>query len=243
MNQALGDKLRAAREAKGQTIEQLSSITKLNQEFIVALESGRWDLLPGHIYLKPFTKTCAEALDLDFKELYKIIDGDIASMEQTQILPTPVIDQKKKFDYRFPVIAVGVLAVVAVIILIVNSKQSNKPGVDQAKVVPAKGYTIKKEIKWQRPWEEPPADLVSFNRNRLRLEISDVVRVRVIAGKDTLCNEYLQAGTTKTFTSLNQFVVTLGRNDCVIGYFDGIKIPGIGVSSQSLYNFKVGTII
>jgi cytoskeletal protein RodZ len=83
--ESLGAKLRAAREARELTVDQLSALTKINPAFIDALETGRWDLLPGRVYLKPFVKICGEALNLDVSELYGNIDG-----------LTP--EDKKKYD-------------------------------------------------------------------------------------------------------------------------------------------------
>lgn len=240
MSRALGDKLREAREAKGFSLEQLATITKLNQQFIEALESGRRDLLPGQVYLKPFTKICAEALDLDLKELYRIIDGESEEKTDDGIPSAAFAKPEKSFDYRLPLVIIIGLVIIGLIYLTVGFRQDRFPDMSDTEVIPAGSYQPRREIKWSRPWERPAAwEGLGLNQ-RLRIETSDLVWINIIADGDTAFMGFLNPGTGKTFTAREIFALSLGRNDCVTGYFNGEKVPIIGSSLRGLFNYRLG---
>jgi len=238
---ALGDILRKAREAKGLTIEQLSALTRINSLFIVALEEGRWDRLPGHVYLKPFAKTCAEALGLDLKEIYKIIDGE--EMEKTQVLAAPQKAAPKfRFDYKVPLVVVVGAVIIGLIYITVRYQRGVQPGSKNLEIVPANGKLEKREIVWNRPWEKPAAwEIAHPGSRRLRLEASDPVWVSVSSGPDTLFEGIIDGGAGMTFFSENGFVLSAGKNEFLVGYLDGDKIPAIGATSGRLNRYQLNT--
>ena len=240
MSEALGDRLREAREARGMTVEQLATVTKLNPQFIEALEKGRWDLLPGQVYLKPFVKSCAEALDLNLKELYNLIDGQELKGSSAADSPPEAPVRGSRFDYRIPVVIVIGLIVIALIYFTVKSRQDSTPSTEVSEIVPAEKVLPRREAKWNRPWERPARWQAGEDRHRLRLEASDTVWACVLADSDTTFDGILSPGSGLTFTSKDEFTVSLGRNDCVSGYFDGDKIPGIGSGKAGPHSLRLG---
>jgi transcriptional regulator with XRE-family HTH domain len=240
MSEALGDKLREAREARGMTIEQLAAVTKLNPQFIEALEKGRWDLLPGQVYLRPFVKSCAEALNLNLKELYRLIDG-----QEKEKTPAPESRPEapargSRFDYRIPVVIVTGLVVIGLIYFTVRSRHNGTPSTHVSEVVPAESVLPRREAKWDRPWERPAQWETGEDKHRLRLEASDTVWACILVDGDTTFDGILNPGKGLTFTSKDEFIVSLGRNDCVSGYFDGNKIPGVGSGKAGPHNLRLG---
>lgn len=239
MSRALGDRLREGRVAKGLSIEQLAAITRLNEQFIEALESGRRDLLPGQVYLKPFTKICAEALDLDLKELYRIIDGEEKTDDE---IPSAIFSQAKKgLDYRLPLVIVVGLIIIGLIYLTVSSRKDRFPDISDTVITPAESHQPRREVKWSRSWERPAAWESSGHNQRLRIEASDLVWINVIADGDTVYMGFLNPGAGKTFTAREEFALSLGRNDCVIGYLNGEKVGEIGSSVRGLFNYHLGS--
>ncbi|MFO8089389.1 MAG: DUF4115 domain-containing protein [Desulfatiglandaceae bacterium] len=61
----LGNRLRAAREAKNLDYRDLTETTRLRPRFLEALERGDWDALPSPALARGFIATYARALDLD----------------------------------------------------------------------------------------------------------------------------------------------------------------------------------
>lgn len=68
-NIEIGEKLRAARLAKGFTLDDIQQSTKIQKRYLNAIESGDFEQLPGDFYVRAFTKQFAQAVDLDANEL------------------------------------------------------------------------------------------------------------------------------------------------------------------------------
>lgn len=62
---SVGDTLRRTREAQGMSISEVASSLKLNVRQIEALESGRFDLLPGFAFTRGFLRNYARLLKID----------------------------------------------------------------------------------------------------------------------------------------------------------------------------------
>lgn len=88
---AVGQTLRAAREAAGLDIKQLSQLTRVTTRHLEALESGDYAALPGRPYALGFAKSYARAVGVDEKV---VTDGIRAELD-TQAPPPPprVINQ------------------------------------------------------------------------------------------------------------------------------------------------------
>lgn len=61
----LGQRLRAAREAKGLTLVQAEEATRIRRDYLQALEEERYDALPGAVYVRGFLRNYAAYLGLD----------------------------------------------------------------------------------------------------------------------------------------------------------------------------------
>jgi len=243
MPESLGVKLRTTRESKGLTIDQVAVITKLNPHFIEALEEGRWDLLPGRVYLRSFAKIYAEALGIDSREIYEKIDGPMSDDKAGQGLvtqPSAPVAMARKADYKLPIVlAVGILVIILIIIA-VRSRRVDISGPEDENIIPARGLFRKTEIKWDRPWERPASDPDFFASDRLTLETSESeVWACVVADEDTVFIGTMTRKSGKSFTADSTFRVWLSRNDEIAGYLNGVKVTGIGSSRKRLNNFLI----
>ncbi len=63
-----GHRLREAREAKGLTLAQVSSATRIAEEFLAAIENGEHDVLPP-LYVRSFLRSYATAVGLPHEEM------------------------------------------------------------------------------------------------------------------------------------------------------------------------------
>lgn len=63
--QEFGEELRRERELRDVSREQLSSVTKVSMRHIAALETGRYEQLPGAVFAKGFVRVIALHLGLD----------------------------------------------------------------------------------------------------------------------------------------------------------------------------------
>jgi cytoskeletal protein RodZ len=73
----LGNRLKEARLAKGLSLEDLQSMTKIQKRYLIGIEEGNYSSMPGNFYVRAFVKQYAEALELDVDEIFETYKGDI----------------------------------------------------------------------------------------------------------------------------------------------------------------------
>ena len=86
-------KLKEAREKAGYTIEEVSDILKIRKQYIMDLETGDLDDLPGQIYIAGYTKLYHEFLGLECHE------------GQAIIIKTPKLDENNKIHKKYIILA------------------------------------------------------------------------------------------------------------------------------------------
>jgi cytoskeletal protein RodZ len=66
---AIGARLRAAREQAGISLEQLIAATRISRSYLVAIEEGHFERLPGQAYVSGFIRLYASQVGLDAEAL------------------------------------------------------------------------------------------------------------------------------------------------------------------------------
>jgi cytoskeletal protein RodZ len=64
MNETLGTFLRGTRERRGVSVAELSRVTRIPARSLEAIESDRFDELPGEVFVRGFLKAYAQAISL-----------------------------------------------------------------------------------------------------------------------------------------------------------------------------------
>lgn len=113
----IGQKLRAAREAQGLSLGEVSSSTRINQQFLQAIEAGRRDQLPSNTFVRGFIRNHATALGLDpsevlqdFKRCTELEEEAEQNLEPPQeVLPQPMLSIPLP-RVLFIVVLVGLIA-------------------------------------------------------------------------------------------------------------------------------------
>ena len=92
----VAEQLRAGREAKNLTVEQVADMTKIRTDHIRALEEGNFNVFSAPIYIRGSVKNYAGALKLDVAEIFKTLDAELKGTEKYSE-PPPLGDAKKSF--------------------------------------------------------------------------------------------------------------------------------------------------
>jgi cytoskeletal protein RodZ len=88
--------LRAAREAKNLTVEQVADLTKVRTDHIRALEDGRFNVFSATIYIRGSVKNYAKLLKLDEAKLLAQLDSELKGTQKFSE-PPPLTENKKTF--------------------------------------------------------------------------------------------------------------------------------------------------
>lgn len=71
----VAEKLREARLLQGKSLKELAQRTRIREQFLLAIEQGRFDVLPG-VYVRSFVKTYATALGMPVDEILRLLNQD-----------------------------------------------------------------------------------------------------------------------------------------------------------------------
>ena len=221
--QNLGEKIKALRESKAISREQLYNRTKISVRYLEAIEEGRWDLLPGQAYLRPFIKSIAEALETDYDELIEVIDKpdkkkpDNGDAEQAK---------KKRFDYRWPAVF-AILIIVAAIIVFLKPIENLLTNNDSSLQMPvAKAENDHAILKHSY---SSTADMQKYivdpdRIHTLELTAQDSVWVVLSAGSDTLFAGIMRPGRVIKESALEPFNLFMGKPNTVTVKYDNTEL-------------------
>ena len=117
----LGEQLRAVRESQGISLSQAAVETRILQRYLVALEDGDYQHLPGDVYARGFIRNYAEYLGLSPEELMERYRQERGVTDPIQVVPATSAPRIRGFSIpSFFSIFFVVLALVGVTYLILN---------------------------------------------------------------------------------------------------------------------------
>lgn len=90
----VAEQLRAAREAKKLTIEQVADSTKIRTDHIRALEEGNYNIFSAPIYIKGSVKNYAMLLKLDVPKITGDLDRELKGTPNFSE-PPPLVEQSR----------------------------------------------------------------------------------------------------------------------------------------------------
>lgn len=115
---SIGETLRAVREERGYTVDQVARDTHITKKFILALEEEAFETFPGESYLVGFLRNYANYLGLDEQELVALYHNMKIQEEPAPL--TELLDTRRfSFNPKIAGIIAGALIVVAAIVLLV----------------------------------------------------------------------------------------------------------------------------
>ncbi|HEY6168182.1 MAG TPA: helix-turn-helix domain-containing protein [Verrucomicrobiae bacterium] len=122
----VAEQLRAAREARKLSIQQVAEITKLKGDQVRALEAGDYDAFAAPVYIRGFIRTYGALLKLDVPALLKAVDEELAAEGKFQERSLNRLPPKGPLDHVMlllsrlnwrvvlPVLGVALLLIIAI---------------------------------------------------------------------------------------------------------------------------------
>lgn len=77
----VGERLRAAREERGMSLEDVAEYTRITQRHLAMIEEGQLGSLPGRTYAIGFSKSFAKAVGLDEQEIADRVREELALID------------------------------------------------------------------------------------------------------------------------------------------------------------------
>ena len=102
----VAEQLRAAREARKLTIEQVADATKIRTDHIRALEQGNFNAFSAIIYIRGSVKNYATVLKLDVPQILAALDAELKGTEKFSE-PPPLVEQRKNLLDHLALLAPG----------------------------------------------------------------------------------------------------------------------------------------
>lgn len=98
----MGSTFRTEREKQGLTIKDVERETSIRAKYLEALEQGRYDALPGEVYVKGFIRNYAKFLHLNAEKLVQeyreeIHGMDVAPIASTAPATTSIVNEHAPF--------------------------------------------------------------------------------------------------------------------------------------------------
>ncbi|MCU9612036.1 helix-turn-helix domain-containing protein [Caldibacillus lycopersici] len=98
----LGNRLKEAREEKGISLDKLQEITKIQKRYLIGIEQGNYDMIPGKFYVRAFIKQYAEAVGLQPELLFDEFRSEIPSVYEDDLPEQISRTQSRKVVSRAP---------------------------------------------------------------------------------------------------------------------------------------------
>ena len=120
----VAEQLRAGREAKKLTVQQVADATKIRTDHVRALEEGDFSVFSAPIYIRGSVKNYANFLKLDLTQVLPSLEAELKGTQKFSEPPPLTVQEKSILDQLTLVLAklnwkVGVLGVGGVVVLVV----------------------------------------------------------------------------------------------------------------------------
>jgi cytoskeleton protein RodZ len=193
--QTVGEKLKAARESKGLSLNDIALRTRIPLRHLEAIERSEYSALPGTTYTIGFAKAYARAIDLNDGQLATELRTELAQGGyEVHIAPTPSYepaDAARVPSARLAWIAAGLAAILLAGYFIWRSMAFSPSGTEIAKADEDKPEA---EAVAEKGSAEAPAAALD-PKGQVTLTATDTVWLRIYdANKKRLFEKEMQAG-------------------------------------------------
>jgi cytoskeletal protein RodZ len=125
--ESVGEFLRQGREAKGLTLDEVARTTRIQLEYLKALEEGNFGKLPALVFAKGFVRAYARSLGLDEEDAIRRFQASAGTFytihqEQERLRQQQALDQCKRKTSRQALVGVVVVATLSVSLLLARER-------------------------------------------------------------------------------------------------------------------------
>jgi len=230
---ALGDRFRAAREARGLTLSEVSEQLRIRALYLGAIEEENWATIGAPVYARGFLRTYARFLGLDPEESVAAFNASsgtapvssAASAAPPDEGPDPLPPRRGGLS---PIIWIASLVAVALVAFVVyNEMTLQKPASGTVAVATAEATATPLPSNSPAGPAASPSPLASGGPNSLELHLSAASWLRVVVDGGASIEGTFPAGTVKAFHG-KVAIVRVGNAGGVEAIVDGKSVGILG---------------
>ena len=231
----VGERLRAAREAKGLSLAEVGARTRVPLRHLEAIETSNFAGLPSATYAVGFVRSYARAVDADEVKLAADTRIEVANTVRTKPAyePYEIADPKRSPSRTTVVVATGLGIAVLVLAALFFATTLFRRDATDAGAPPVVAAV---------PTVAPSASPTPVSGGQVRLTANDEVWVRIYDAANTT----LKLGTMKpgeTFdvppTATNP-MINVGRPDKLTLTLNGSAVAPLGDGSRAIKDVPIG---
>jgi len=246
-----GERLRAAREAKEITLEEISSRTRVSVRLLSAIEEEQFDELPGGVFNVAFVRQYAKHVGLDensvveeFKALTQPTELAVLTPERFEeddrgaTFVEGVVERAREYQLTAPIVMTALLAIIAGAVMVAQwdwdtgfatvSESFLWEQEETQQPPPTPTGTASPTTASVRPYvERKPAKPVS-----VQLSISATVWIEAIADGERVFRRNFRSGETPEVEADEQVRLLVGNAGGVAVSLNGEPQAPVGTSGQ-----------
>ena len=235
-----GEHLKREREMRGVSLEEVSAATRISTRFLEAIESDKWESLPGGVFNRGFIRSVARYLGLDEDSMVAEYALETRGRVEAGVVPDPPMEMPRNWK---PAIAA---AIVLVLILAgvgfayaryggkIAARLHWKPVATGPVGPESSGPPGNGAAQNSRPSDGAAAGAAAADPLELTLQTSKLVDVTIVADGATVFNGPIDAGDKRQFearevfeiTSSDALAIVLELNGQHVGAFGQLGLPG-----------------
>jgi cytoskeleton protein RodZ len=235
--QTVGEKLKAGREAKGLSLNDIALRTRIPLRHLEAIERSEYSALPGTTYTVGFAKSYARAMDLNDGEIATELRAELTqSGYEIHTTPTPSYepaDAARVPSARLAWIAAGLAAVLLAGYFIWRSFALAPSG---SEVVEAEKPAVEATTE-----TKTAVAAAADPRGQVTLTATETVWLRITdADKKRLFEKEMQAGEKYDVpTDANNPTINTGRPQSITVTIGGKAVPALGPPERAISSVGV----
>jgi len=246
----LGENLRRLRESKKLSLEKIANQTKININFLVHMEGGRFDYLP-ELFVRNFLKVYVKELGKDAHKILVEYDAIISrGKEKTDTLlenEVPIASSPKKApdsfgkirtsvepylrQKKFIWLGVGLVCVTLILFSLINGDTHQSAYISDSTGT-ALGNTIHKN-NLDTSAMSVASKLFSINK-KLSLEVKTIEKTWVqIAVDDSAAKDYIfDTGSNANWEAEEKYLLRVGNGGGIRLYLNGVDLGQLGQKGE-----------
>lgn len=245
---SLGAWLKSAREERGESLDEISKITRIGKNYLEAMEEDALAKLPSQAYTRAFIRLYASHLNLSPEKALSMLEGNQANPEEVNNYPhhQPEHTDSPLLPYRRILILIAVLAVaLSSGYLLIKPKPGSRITTENRRIdssysgQPATAPDTQKQQN--APATEPSPPQTSQQKNAenqwilLRLKAVSDGKIHITID-GSVSQEYdLIAGDLVEWKAESAFILDLENAASVEGELDGVRLKPFGEQGKAVH--------